>query len=384
MAARRKSSGAAPLPISALPLPADDSPTQNETPAASLPTNKEGKLSPAQRARLGLDVYGDDQPVQNGNATNGSAPAAPPPSAPAEPRPARPAEPAPSNFGFTEINPFEQSQEPEAAPRLDPAGDAPKLAPATPAAVHVNRRKEEDGTDNSATRATTREIRHRDADDRPEGYEAIERDRNVFTYGVAWTIFTLMVTMAISFTNTFTQGSGQAPGPGPFIPALLSVLLGWVIVFAARGMGKNWVWLMAIPAAVLVIGPYLYSMWWIKSVEQSGRDYLSTAALSSQIDVDQKSIVSQTINTSQGCFALTRDRETGDTRIDVVTYAPSTAQQQATMAMAARYARRVQAGGAQSTQRAFTLAGGTAPVVVEELLTPPIDCERSVTVVTPG
>lgn len=379
-ARRNSSGGSAPLPISALPLPADQTPAQDDTPAPSLPTNKEGKLSPAQRARLGLDIYGDDQPAPstNGNGNHAAAPT------PVEPPPA-PTEQPPSEFGFTDINPFENDPEPAApTPRLAPVSAAPKLAPATPAAVRVNRRTNDDDADDSATRAVTREKRTRIADDRPEGFEAIERDRNVFTYGVAWTIFTLMVTMAISFSSAFTQGSGQAPGPGPFIPALVSILLGWVIVFAARGMGKNWVWLMAIPAVVLVLGPYVYSMWWIKSVEQSGRDYLSSTAATAQIDVDQRSIVSQTVNTDEGCFALTRDRETGDTRIDVVTYVPSTAQQQSTLSMAARYARRVQAGGPQATQRTFRMAKGNPPVVVEDLLSPPIDCAKAVTVVNTG
>jgi hypothetical protein len=375
-ARHNSSGGAAPLPISALPLPADEAPQSEETPANSLPTNKNGKLSPAQRARLGLDIYGDDQPQPaapepapiNGNGNGNGASA------------------APTEFGFSEIDPYQgEVAEPEQPmPRLAPVSNTPKLAPATPAAVRIKRDAMVEPDDEPRSKAGSGTRRNQQTIAERDGIAAMERDRNVLSYGFGWMLFVLFATAAISFSNTFTQSSGHAPGPGPFIPGLISIALGWVIVFAARGMGKNWVWLMLIPAVVLVLGTFFYSSYWVKSVEQSGREYLSTVAVGAEVDVDQKSIVSQTVNNDQGCFALTKDRETNDVRIDVVTYAPSTAQQQATLAMAARYARRVQAGGAKATQRTFRLAKGQPPVVVEGLMTPPIDCEKSVPAIVTG
>jgi hypothetical protein len=161
------------------------------------------------------------------------------------------------------------------------------------------------------------------------------------------------------------------------VPALISIVLGWVIVFAARNMGPNWGWLMLIPAVILVLGPFFYTTWRLGEIEASSRTFLSSAATKSTIDIDPSSIVSETVNTPQGCFAMTTDRESGKVTIDAVTYAPATAQQQATMALAPRFARRVPAGGDRAANRRFYLNHGQLPVIVEERLTPPIDCQNS-------
>ena len=70
----RKPSGSAPLPISALPLPVENAAPAEGTAESALPINSTGELTPAQRARLGLDIYGDQPapaptPISNGNGS---------------------------------------------------------------------------------------------------------------------------------------------------------------------------------------------------------------------------------------------------------------------------------------------------------------------------
>jgi hypothetical protein len=134
---------------------------------------------------------------------------------------------------------------------------------------------------------------------------------------------------------------------------------------------------------VLVLGPFFYTSWRLSEIEGQARDYLSSGAAKAGVDIDQSAIVSETINTSQGCFAFTKIRGRGDVTIDVVTYAPTTAQQQATMALSPRFARRVEPGGTRGTQRTFLLEKGTLPVVVRPRATPPIDCANAVTPTAP-
>lgn len=356
-----------PLPISALPLPTDEPSPVEKAPAPALPTNSSGELTPAQRARLGLDIYGDEPapaptPISNGNGAVPSPPAAPQP-------------PQPTEFGFTEIDPFEEPAAPE--PRLSPtqSAPAPRLAPATPAAVHVRRNQDDHDDEDSSRSAGSSARRDRQTVAERDGIAQIDRDRKVLSYGASWTAFCIFVTAAFSFLNV-VQGSEAEPSPGTFAPAMISIVLGWIVVFVGRNM-KNWGWLMIVPAVVLVIGPFFYTSWRIGQLDSLTRDYLSSTASSASIDTDAKSVVSETINTDQGCFALTKDRESGDVRVDVVSYAPATAQQQATMALAPRYARRVAPGGARVANRSFKLANGSLPVVVSTALTPPIDCANT-------
>lgn len=360
-----------PLPISALPLPNDEAKPVEEAPAPGLPTNSSGELTPAQRARLGLDIYGDDSapaptPISNGNGNgaagpngNGAAPAAP-------------QTPQPTEFGFTEIDPYEEPAAPE--PKLAPArpAPAPRLAPATPAAVRVRNSRDDHEDAESSRGAGSGARREKMTVAERDGIAQIDRDRKVLSYGASWTAFCIFVTAAFSFLNV-VQGAESGPNPGTFAPAMVSIVLGWIVVFVGRNM-KNWGWLMIIPAVVLVIGPFFYTSWRIGQLDTITRSYLSSIGAKAEIDTDAKSVVSETINTSQGCFALTKDRDSGDVRIDVVSYAPATAQQQATMALAPRYARRVAPGGARVANRTFKLANGSLPVVVSTALTPPIDC----------
>jgi hypothetical protein len=372
MAANSPRKRSAPLPISALPLPADEAPEQ--APAPALPTNSSGELSPAQRARLGLDAYGDQPaptPISNGNGNgnghapangngNGNAPAA-----------------EPSNFGFAEIDPYAAPPQVEAPePRLAPAASTPSLAPVTPAATRVRQRTADDDYDAADEQAVSDTRKKKQTVAERDGITQLERDRHVLTYGAAWTAFALFVSAAISFSNVLSQGAG-GPSPTTFVPALISIVVGWVIVFVARNMGDNWGWLMLIPAVILVLGPFFYTSWSLGQVETSARTYLSSTAAKAEIDIDPSNIVSETVNTPQGCFALTKNRENGDATIDVVTYAPATAQQQATMALAPRFARRVEPGGARAAQRTFVMKKGTLPVVVETRITPPIDCANA-------
>lgn len=379
---------AAPLPISALPVPEAEQPS---VPSPSLPTNSKGELTPAQRARLGLDVFGDDarqpQPEAepsgpaplpmpdasqaNRAPTNGAIPAQ---------TPLEPAQPsvsasntAPSEFGFSQIDPY--SRDPAAAQQPAPAADpaTPRLAPVRAAVAVDNSHQNADEGARPVDDVGTRKRRDPADDGTPE----LIRDRNVLSYGVAWTFFAMLVTAAISFSSSMTRASGEAAGPGPLVPALISIALGWVIVFAARAIGKNWGWLMILPAVVLLLGPFAYAKFWSTGVEESARAYLSPAGATSLIDVDSSSIVSETINTDRGCFAITRNRSNKDTEVAVVTYAPETARQQADYSLAPRYARRVPAGGARSTQRVFTFKRGLGPAIVSEAPSAPLDCANS-------
>lgn len=345
-----------PSPLSALPLPSDaPAEPQDDDPAASLPTGSTGELTPAQRARLGLDIYGDEP-----------APATQP--VPVEPDPS-----ANSDFGFADIDPFEGgAAEAQPEPRLAPVQSTPKLAPATPAAVRLRQRDDaEDDHDPSDEAASRNKPTVAERDGTPQ----LNRDRNVLTYGVAWTFLCIAVTAGMSFLTAFSSGNG-GPTPSTFVPAMVSILAGWVVVFIGRNM-KAWGWMMVVPVVILVLGPYFYATWQVGQVEAAARAYLSPTGAKAEIDIDARSIVSGTVDTPTGCFAFTQDRGNKDVRVDVVTYLPATAQQQATFALAPRYARRVAPGGTRATQRAFTLEKGTFPVVAEELLTPSIDCARN-------
>lgn len=370
---KRNNGGSSPLPISALPLPMDDAPAKDDAPAPELPTNSSGELTPAQRARLGLDIYGEQPaptPISNGNGhapTNDNGATPTPPAPPAHSS-------QPTEFGFSEIDPYDtppQVSTPE--PRLSPARTTPTLAPVTPAASRVQQRTSADDHEDPDSNAGSRPGARKQSINERDGTPQIDRDRKVLTYGVSWTVFCFFVTAAISFSNIFTN-PGEGASPGTFVPAMISIVIGWVIVFAARNMGPNWGWLMLIPAVVLVIGPFFYTSWRLGQTETEARAYLSSLASKAEVDIDASTIVSETVNTPQGCFAFTKIRETGDVMIDVVTYAPATAQQQATMSLSPRFARRVDPGGSRATQRTFSMDKGTLPVVVEERLSPPIDC----------
>ncbi|MGB0889817.1 MAG: hypothetical protein ACPGWS_05985, partial [Solirubrobacterales bacterium] len=201
---------------------------------------------------------------------------------------------------------------------------------------------------------------------------------SVLTYGVAWTLFAMLVSAGIAFSSSMSRATGEAAGPGPIVPALISIGIGWVIVFAARGIGRNWGYLMILPAVILFLGPFAYAKYWSTSLEDSARGYLSPIGASSLIDVDQTSLVSETINTDRGCFAITRDRKSEDTEVAVVTLVPETARQQADFALAPRYAGRITAGGTRSTQRVFTFKRGLGPAIVSEVIAAPLDCATSI------
>lgn len=370
--------GSAPRPISALPLPKDDAPEKNGARAPQLPTNSSGELTPAQRARLGLDVYGDRsraapeaQDDRDAAAPTSGLPAIPTPPAPA----ARSAQP--TQFGFTEIDPYgAPAEQGSAGPRLEPAATIPSVAAVPPGGAQVRQRTAADDREDPDANAGLRSGTRKQSIDERDGIPQINRDRKVLTYGISWTFFCLFATAAISYANIFA-GSGQGASPATFVPAMVSIVIGWVIVFVARNMGPNWGWLMLIPAVVLVIGPFFYTSWRLDQTVSDARAYLSSQAATAEVDIDASTIVSETVNTPQGCFAFTKLLSNSDVMIDVVTYAPATAQQQATMALSPRFARRVQPGGPRASQRTFSMDGGSLPVVVEERLTPPIDCANT-------
>lgn len=349
---KRNESGGSSPPVSPLPLPVDDAPANAAAPTPALPTGSNGKLSPAQRARLGLDVFGED----------------------AQPTPS-PAHSSSTDFGFTQMNPAASAQPSDPEPRLAPVQDTPRIAPAQDArklrpAVAAPRRSAagSESAPDPAARATRAEQTASERDGIPE----VERDRAVLGYGVGWTAFCLLYAAVISAVNV-TSGAGNGVNPGAFVPAVVSIVLGWIVVVVGHRM-KAWGWLMIVPAVVLVLGPFVYTTWRLGAVESTARDYLAPAAEGTQIDIDTGSILSSTINTDQGCFALTVDRLSGDVRVDTVSYAPATAQQQASMALAPRYARRVPAGGERALQRSFLMTNGKLPVIATVLGSPSIDC----------
>lgn len=357
----RKSNRPGPAPISALPLPTDDQ-SSDDVAAPALPVGSSGELTPAQRARLGLDIYGDDP-----------APA-PSPIAPAgqaqEPAP-RPA----TDFGFSQMDPAGQQRSapvPGAEPRLAPVQDEPRLAPADaqPRAA-MAQSDPAPSADPAADQATRRRQEAQTVSER-DGIPEVERDRSVFAYGVAWTAFCIVATIIVSLSNA-TANPDLGPSPGMFAPAMLSIALGWIVVIVGRSM-SGWRLLMLVPAVVLLLGPFVYTNWRLSQLEQASRDYLSQTAHDTVIDMDSSTILSGTINTDQGCFALTKDRVSGTVRVDTVSYAPATAQQQANMALAPRYARRVPAGGERAVARSFTLDKGHLPVIATVLASAAIDC----------
>lgn len=345
---RNRNGGADPLPLP-LPLPVDNA-SADDTPTHSLPTNSKGELTPAQRARLGLDIYGDDtpppppQPINgNGNGNGHAAPAA-------------------SDFGFSEVDPYE----PE--PQLAPVSEQPKLAPVRSANVRIERDADE--------APTTKQAAKKPVDD---GIPDLNRDRNVLTYGISWTIFAVIVMMVVGYFSAMRTGSNASMGPGPLVPGLVSIAIGWVIVFAARGMGKNWVWLMSIPLLILVVGPFFANAYWSTSLADGARSYLSSSAASVRVDSDPTSTISETVNTDRGCFAFTQFQDTKNVEVAVVTPLPTTARQQADLALAPRYARRVGAGGPKLPFRVFLLERGQMPVIATEVKAAPLDCAMPAT-----
>ncbi len=348
---KRKADDGSPPAIAPLPLPVEDSRSGEPAQTHALPTGSSGKLSPAQRARLGLDVFGKDsaaheQPPQSGT----------------------------TDFGFAQMDPpaapQPTSEEPRLAPVQNLAQDAATRTPELRPAVAAPRRS---ASDPDAARNPAPSAK-RDAQTVSErdGIPEVERDRAVLGYGVGWTIFCLLFAAVISAINV-SSGTGSGVNPGAFVPAVISIVMGWIIVAIGHRM-RAWGWLMIVPAIVLVLGPFVYTTWRLGAVESNARAYLSPAAQGTPIDIDVGSILSSTINTDQGCFALTIDRISGDVRIDTVTYAPATAQQQASMALAPRFARRVPAGGERALQRSFQLPDGKLPVTTTVLGSPSIDC----------
>lgn len=427
-----KGNGPAPLPVSALPLPNDEPEPEADQPKhLDLPRNSSGELTPAQRARLGLDLEptSDEPTAQSAAPAPEQAPpagqplqppsqpeapraqpqaAAPapqaPPAAPAQQppaaaprptpapqqRPEPPPEPVPaqqqqpgSSFDFRAMEqppePGEQFVEstPQVAsdePRLAPVSNQPKLAPARQKAAPSERAAvRRDKPEQQQKRRPAPQRRETEDD-----FEHVQRDRNVLTYGIAWTAFAIVITGVIAFTGSMSGDPTASAGPGPLIPGLLSIALGWIVVIAARAMGSGWWGLMILPAIVLLVGPYVYKNVWAGSVEDAARSYLSTNGSQVLIDVDATSVISATQNTDRGCFAINRTRSNYDTEVSVVTYIPETSRQQADYALAPRYAARIEAGGDRSTYRVFTFKGGRAPAIVTTPSAAPLDCENSV------
>jgi hypothetical protein len=329
--------------LSSLPVPNDT--FVDEKPAAA-PVD-ESKLSPAQRARMGLD---------SAPAEERQRPPSPPPSSPAPREPAAQAQPPP--LPEPRLAPVSQPVAPADRQRGDPAAPRERVQPASAPAA-------------SAQAAAPQRARSE------ETYEHVRRDRNVLSYGFAWTAFAFVVAAAIAFTNSMSGDSTTAAGPGPMMPTLISIGIGWSVVLASRALGKYWYTLMILPALVLFIGPYAYHGYWANGVETSARSYLSNMGTDVLIDIDNTSIISETVNSERGCFAITRERATKTTVVSVVTYASDTARQQADFSMAPRFAGRIEVGGERSSHRQFTFQNGLAPPTVTTPEVAPLDCEHS-------
>ncbi|MFY9469090.1 MAG: hypothetical protein WAP37_03130, partial [Solirubrobacterales bacterium] len=258
-------------------------------------------------------------------------------------------------------------------PRLAPVSSEPRLAPVSRQVAPAEREARDHAPAPRKKSETARRSRN------TEQFEDVKRDRNVLTYGVAWTAFSFVITGIIAFTASTSGDPGAAAGPGPLIPGIASIAIGWVVVIASRAIGRYWGLLMIIPALVLLAGPYVYKNYWAGSIEDAAHSYLSNRGTGVLIDVDATSVVSETVNTGRGCFAINRNRKTNDTEIAVVTYIAETARQQADFAMAPRYAGRIGTGGERSTNRVFSFRAGRAPAVVSSPGVAPLDCENSVT-----
>ncbi len=405
--------GPAPLPVSALPVPEDDPAPEEQPKHLDLPRNAKGELTPAQRARLGLDLDpSSESPAAQSAAHAPEAPPAgqplQPPSQQSAPRAQPPIAAVPETaVPETAVNPTDASDsvadetqqqpgsrfdfrgmemEPDAEEPDEPAlrpvgGDEPRLAPVSKTAPRLAPARERTSPSERSPRehapeqpAKRRATNQRDDEDQ---FTHVTRDRNVLSYGVAWTAFCVVITGIISFTGSMSGDPTASAGPGPLIPGVLSIALGWIVVIAARGMGSGWWGLMILPAVVLFVGPYVYKNVWAGTVEDAARSYLSVTGAKIQIDVDATSVVSATMNTDRGCFAINRTRKNYDTEIAVVTYQPETSRQQADYSLAPRYAGRIEAGGERSTYRVFTFKGGRAPAIVTTPTAPPLDCEHS-------
>lgn len=459
----KKGSGPAPLPVSALPLPVDEpAPEEDEPKHLDLPRNSKGELSPAQRARLGLDLEptseettaqsaanapqqappaGDPLPPPSQPETPRAQPQTPEPRAPAQqqrpqagpeqagpqqagsqqpgsqqPRPQqlRPQQPSPqtsspqtrapqpaapernaaepaaesapaqqqpgSSFDFRAM---EHPEVQSAEPALKPASDEPKLAPVSSEPKLAPARQKAAPSERATVRRDrpaaqpTRKAASQNQPGEDDEFTHVKRDRNVLTYGVAWTAFCVVVTGIVAFTSSMSGDPTASAGPGPLIPGLLAIAMGWIVVIAARAMGSGWWGLMIVPAIVLFVGPYVYKNVWAGSVEDAARSYLSTNGADILIDVDATSVISATKNTDRGCFAINRTRKNYDTEISVVTYTPETARQQADYVLAPRYAARIEAGGDRAMYRVFSFKGGRAPAIVATPTSPPLDCENT-------
>ncbi|MFY9489058.1 MAG: hypothetical protein WAP35_10255 [Solirubrobacterales bacterium] len=374
----RKRPAPAPLPIN---LPVPEELVDQEPQHLTLSAKSNGELTPAQRARLGLDINPaepEPQPAEPQQPVPAARPQpvaqAPPLAAAAEPVPAA-AQAEPTDFDFRAM---EAEPEPEVAPLVEatetfaPIAEQPRLAPVRQHTGAGDRAPAEHAPETRRKTNAERRAEHL------ETFEDVKHDRNILTYGVAWTAFSIAVTAVIGFTANMGGDPAAAAGPGPMIPGIASIVMGWVVVVASRPLGRYWGVMMLIPALVLIAGPYVYKNFWAGSVEDAAHSYLSVRGTNSSIDVDATSVVSETVNTERGCFSINRVRSSNDTEVAVVTYVAETARQQADYALAPRYAGRIEAGGERAVNRVFTFKGGRAPAIVSTPGVAPLDCKNSV------
>lgn len=206
------------------------------------------------------------------------------------------------------------------------------------------------------------------------GAGRIRESGNSLTVAVAFTIFALVVAVAMTFTTQYGANPTGDDGSGTLLAASAAIALAWTISFGHRLLGRLWgAWYM-LPLALLLTGPSLSGMLWQHNQEALARSYLSATGQSTLIDADADIVASTTIYAPTGCFSFMRDRHTELTTVMIASPSPQTARQQAETALAPRFAARVAAGGAASTGRIFFFDRGQGPPRVETPEQPPLDC----------
>lgn len=204
--------------------------------------------------------------------------------------------------------------------------------------------------------------------------EGLVRQRTNLTAAASFTLVALIVAMGMTYAFGTSQDTSAGVGMNPWPATFAAIGLAWAISIAHRILGSWWPAYYLLPVALLISGPLLYASYWQTGQEDLARSYLGAAGKEALIDVDAVALTSATIKTADGCFALVRERDTGNTTVSVATATPSTARQHADLSLAPRFAGRVTAGGDRAASRIFVFRAGQGPPDVQVPEQPALDC----------
>jgi hypothetical protein len=276
----------------------------------------------------------------------------PEPMQPTQPAPAQPAAPEPR------LAPVSRP-----ASGTQPTGDSmvPTSASATPAGNSV-----EALSGPTAVRAAAAEQSN------PE--QELTQGRNNLTAAVTFTIFAIVVAMAMTFATQYSTNPAGSDGSGTLLATFVSIGLAWTISLGHRLLGRFWLAWYLVPVVILLLGPFISGVLWMRNQEALARSYLSPAGSDALIDADSNTLASTTVYAKQGCFTLVRNRETKETTVMAASRTPATARQHADMALAPRFAAHVPAGGPTTAGHVFIFPDGTGPPRVEAPEQAPLDC----------